>query len=159
MALWQFTFTPIPRPAPGVSPEESWSKFGWEEQLVPESLLSRLCGLLPLHETYGAGDDLTLRYGDPERNDIRVFYEDGRVVGLNIRLDLRNPDVDLLRAIVEATAAAGAVFVSSEERVFEAEWDAVVAELLVSRAARFVQDPLGYLERLADSEKPSELPN
>ena len=159
MALWQFTFQPIPRPASGVSPEESWFNFGWEEQAVPEVLLSRLRELLPLHETYGAGDDMTLVYGEPSQNEIKVFYRDGRVVGLPIRLDLRSLDTALVRAIIEATVSASAVFVSSEERVFEADWDAVVAELLSCRAAQFVQDPLGSLKRLAASEKAPELPN
>ncbi|WP_264776377.1 hypothetical protein [Deinococcus aetherius] len=115
MAVWQFTFKPIPRPAPGASPEDLWARFGWEVQPIPESLLSRLCDLLPLKETYGTGDDVTLVYGEQSQNDIHVFYEDGRAV--SFRLDLRNPDVPLLRAIVEATAAVDAVFVSSDERV------------------------------------------
>ncbi|WP_216328143.1 hypothetical protein [Deinococcus aestuarii] len=151
MAVWQFTFKPIPRPAPGASPEDLWASFGWEKQPVPESLLSRLRSLLPLKETYGTGSDTTLVYGEQSQNDIHVDYEDGRVVELRIRLDLRNPDVALLQAIVEATAAVDAVFVSSDERVFEAEWNAVVTELLASRAAQFVEDPMGYLRRVADS--------
>lgn len=159
MALWQFTFKPIPRPSPGVSPEALWNKFGWEEQPVPEALLSRLCDLLPLKETYGTGDDRTLVYGEQERDDIHVDDEQGRAVELLVRLDLRRPDVVLLRAIVEAAAAVDTVFVSNEERVFEAEWDVVGAELLASRAARFVQDPMGYLERLTDSASRQDLPN
>ncbi|GBF05631.1 hypothetical protein DAERI_050140 [Deinococcus aerius] len=90
-------------------------------------------------------------YGEPSQDDIQVDYEGGRVVEIQARLDLRNPNTALLRAIVEATAAAEAVFVSSEERVFEAEWNAVVAEILASRAARFVHDPMGYLKWLTNT--------
>jgi hypothetical protein len=155
MAVWQFTIYLVPNAAvapdgslPGVTVADGMFDLPPMTFAFAGDQLERLIqAILPPAKSWHA--DLRV-FGDDERHDINIWYEDGRVCDVRIRIDLRNATA----ALVQQVAALGkdlecSFFEVSSKQVVPADEAALIDSIRHSRPARFVADPRGFLESLA----------
>ncbi|HEU0097338.1 MAG TPA: hypothetical protein VFQ67_01055 [Allosphingosinicella sp.] len=158
MALWQFEFEPVPasrataRGAPAIHLARDILD-GIELDLRPDEqqrLFDEFDGLLPEMPAWAAQ---MRRWGDEKRDDIQVYLESDRIVGLRIRLDVSNISMPLVGGICRVARSFDWVFASAQGTVFPATLDAVVRAAAQSRASQFVADPAAYLQRAVDPDQ------
>lgn len=91
-------------------------------------------------------------FGDSESNQISYFVlEDGTIdTGIRVRIDLRGPCKLLVHQVVDLCSRYDLLLLNMHGNVLEPRFDVVVQELMASSAWAFLQDPRGFLMRLAD---------
>jgi hypothetical protein len=152
MAAWQFVLVLVPKTWLSVSgnrvdalfSEEGWdTNEAWrahQPQIDFEALFS---SLLPAAESWSAEIKI---WGDLEHTDVQVSYANGLVESIQIRIDVRENPVPLRTKVFEIANTLDCVLVVLQEKaVIEPNIFALSAAILRSRAARYVQDPKGYL--------------
>lgn len=155
MAIWQYTAYLIPETAvapdgslPGLTvTEESFEHPPLPFAVSANELERLIAEWLPPAKSWQA--DLHA-WGDDARHDAEVWYEEGRIGHVRLRIDLREVTRDVVRRVLGIARAAGCRFL--EARTFElvaATEDALLDSIRRSRPARFVQDPRGFFDDLA----------
>lgn len=93
-----------------------------------------------------------LRWGDEELVLVEALLEDGQVVGIGIRVDVRYIDRDAISKLIQLIAKMDCQFFLMETRqVVAPDVDEFMTLLKTSRAVQFVRDPEGFLKRSAQA--------
>lgn len=163
MAIWQYDITLVPRAAvlrqhgtipselPGYravwNPEdvmnESYPNY-WRGFMPPESFSAEIESLLSPSQSWSQD---ALMYGTEDGNTIKIW----RGADITVRLDVRSPDLELLRAIIEFADKHNLLLVSDTRgQPLEPSFESVIEDIRSSSAYRFCKDPMGYIERLKD---------
>lgn len=125
---------------PGRDPGAAWS------MTEPPGLDARLSGLLPPRKSWQPRLAL---WGASGRDEIELWRERARIGSINVRFDLRAPNMALLRKIVELAADLGCrIFVPGERRVIASDIDALLKAAGESDAAHFTLDPSSFLSEI-----------
>lgn len=155
MAVWQYTIYLVPNTAvaadgslPGVTFEDDVFDlppltFPFSGERPERSAQAILPPAKSWHTELRA-------FGDDDQHDINVWYEDGRVREVRVRIDLRSAAPSLVREVAGLGKELGCSFfdVDSGETV-PADEAALLDSIRRSRPARFVTDPRGFLDSLA----------
>ncbi len=159
MALWQFQIEFIPRAwlkdaAADVSP-----LFGddgrdlapaWRDHPPAHALNALFSGMLPPAPGRYAGE---LYWGDEKHSDAHVWYGNGRVESIGVRVDARNYSARLLQQIAEIAGQLDCDLLIPETRaVIAPNVFALHGALRASKAARYVLGPRKYPERETDAD-------
>lgn len=152
MALWQFKVALVPKhwlDAGGLV-SALVTEEGWETAIAwagvrGDTLKARIDRVLPRGKSWSPA--LTL-WGSEERSDIQLFEEGGHVESLNVRFDLREPDIKLFRSVLELAQDSGLVVVDMVRRRIVPDLDGLVRTAAESEAAHFVLDPVSFLEQV-----------
>jgi hypothetical protein len=150
MALWQFSFSPIPAAKANIGgvdviylgPE---ALDGIDLDLSPndlEPLFSAFDALLPEKRSWS--DSLRI-WGDEKAHDIQVSFDGTRVECIEFRLDVSKPSVALVNGICALARQFGWVLVSRTGAVIQPTPEAVARVIIQSPASKYVSDPQAYL--------------
>lgn len=157
MALWQVSFLMVPTSMVG------------DEEFVPETLIASvvgeagagltgfslpanyaamLAGILPPRKSWSS--DLEI-WGATDSDDVQIWREDGRVLSIEVRIDVRKLDDLLLSRILALAEKWSCVLVEWKHRrvcrMGVTELRALIAGHAHSRA---VKDPANWLPLLAE---------
>lgn len=151
MALWQYDIHLLPM-------SEVVCKFGrlpervdrkvfdgqdWWLQYQPlDQLLSRLSGCLAERPSW-TPDIRT--WGTEEGNRVDVVLEQGRLVDVFVRFDLRDVRLDFLDHITSIAKDLGLVVLTPDMRIVEPEASRLLTLIRTSDAAEFVENPEEFL--------------
>jgi hypothetical protein len=154
LALWQFEFVLLPRrrllarfgAVPGSVTAREFESESWWDDVPPAMLEQALDLVLPRGKSYSAAVPL---WGDYECHRLELVCDDrGAYAELLGRVDVRQRDPRFLSALVSLATALDAVFADDEYYVIAPTMVTLADAITTSRAARFVNDPRGFLERL-----------
>ena len=96
-------------------------------------------------------------WGDDRKDDLDLFTEDGKVIEVRARLDLRDLTIERVRKLLRLAQTLECCFVEGRKgEVFAATEEALLDSIRTSRSAAFVVDPHGFLKRL--SQEPATRP-
>lgn len=150
MAVWQFDVALLPQSwieaggevgvlfgEEGFEPAVAWR--GYEDAGLEESLDV----MLPRAKSWHA--DLAL-WGSYESDCIQSWRHRGRVESIEVRFDLRNPNMALFRELVNfAHTSRLAIVVLATKAVPAADTHRLIRAAAESDAAHFVVDPASFL--------------
>lgn len=88
-------------------------------------------------------------FGEADGHRLEVWSEDGELLEPWLRVDLRNPDVELFRRLLQCLRETGCNLQSESGELLAADPDPFFAAIRSSKAFQFVGDPQAYLERLS----------
>lgn len=163
MAVWQYSFTLIPEfgliEHYGIvpsqiddyfydddQPEEKeppnyWTQFDTVSRFANDA--QNLLGSLD------SWSDEASMFGTEDGNKIEIWKEGD----VNCRLDMRNPDLEILEAIIRSARKNRCLVLSHHShRVLESDINAILEDIHESSAYRFCKDPEGYLSSLKPRE-------
>lgn len=152
MAVWQFDLYLIPAttelPSGGFETAADWAAESWNGKDPPllehwESLSRSLSC-----ERTGVRDGA---WGLQDSNCVFFGRGDEGPEGAHIRVDARSVDSRFLQAVCDLARSVNALFVTPDWCLLEPYPDALARAVAGSPARRFVEDPVGFLEDLADS--------
>jgi hypothetical protein len=87
-------------------------------------------------------------WGAEDGNRIDVWREGRRVDSIRIRIDMREPSVDMVRHLTAMAAYCDAAFLRHDGLFVPASDDALASAAMTSAAARFVEDADTFLRRI-----------
>jgi len=155
VAVWQFKEALIPKRwlNAGGKIAALLTDDGWETAIAWEgvhgdALKSRIEAILPRGKSWSPS--LTV-WGSAEYNDIQLFEEGGCVESLNVRFDLRKPDMGLFKSIVDLAQDCGLAVVDMARKRNVSDLNALVRAAAESGAAHFVLDPVSFLDQVGTS--------
>jgi hypothetical protein len=155
VAVWQFKVALIPKRwlNAGGKIAALLTDDGWETAIAWEgvhgdALKSRIEAILPRGKSWSPS--LTV-WGSAEYNDIQLFEEGGCVESLNVRFDLRKPDMGLFKSIVDLAQDCGLAVVDMARKRNVSDLNALVRAAAESGAAHFVLDPVSFLDQVGTS--------
>jgi hypothetical protein len=119
-------------------PSETW------KQNQPTKKLDDVFGkILPLSSS---SDDEALFWGSDKKHDISAWYEDNLLVSLGLRIDMREPIDKLLVQIITAAQELNCqLFIQGQRIIIKPSIFDLKKSILKSNAAKFVDDPEGFL--------------
>jgi hypothetical protein len=159
MALWQFNVALLPQSwldgggdvidlfgEEGFESVAAWR--GYDEIRLQNSLDEILSRGKSWHP------ELTL-WGSNDSDDIQLWRDAGEVVSVQVRFDLRKPNMALFGEVVDITRALRlAILVLATRRILPADIGDLIRAAAESDAAHFVVDPASFLSDLqAANEK------
>ena len=154
MAVWQCDFHLVPEAqlvgSAGklplrISEAEFEDTLWWAGVQPPADYPVLLSTLLPM-----LSDDLEYRqWGTEDGNRVDIFLEQDRVTAIWVRIDMREPKVDVIEGLLEFARHCGAMLIDETFAVVPPERAEIALVLQHSRAARFLSDPEWYLQRLS----------
>ena len=155
MAVWQFKITLVPKRwlDAGGSVAALMGKEGWEAAsawagIRSDTLKARIEGILPRGKSWYPAVGL---WGSEERSDIQLSEQDGCVESLDIRFDLRQPDMKLFRSVFDLAQDCGLAVVDMARKRVVPDLHELVRAAAESEAAHFVLDPGSFLDQVAAS--------
>ena len=154
MAVWQFTVALLPQRwidaggvieslfgAEGFDPSVSWVEF------EAKGLEASLKAVLPAAKSWHA--ELTL-WGNVETDDIQLWSTHERIESLQVRFDLRRPNIFLFREIVRVADDRSLAIVSlATRRKLPLDVHQLLRAAAESDAAHFATDPQSFLLQVA----------
>ena len=156
MATWQFSVVLIPASwaeensfnASALYDEEGDNtELAWKDRQPESGFEVVLSGILPASKSWHK--DL-LTWGNEKEHDIQVWYEDGTIDGITIRLDLNKNLNEMITRVVKAAMILDcALFFPEFKRVAEANELALKYAIKKSDAAKFVRHPQAFLHELS----------
>lgn len=153
MATWQYDLFIIPRKkieqlgCSGSISEELYDQTQWwKDSATPQDVASRIDEVLDKGSSWS---NSLLTWGVEDGNRIDLLLEENLVSELQVRLDLRNLSEDFLQQVVDLADSLGGVFCSDDWTLLQPDIQSLARAMVDSNAARFVADPLGFLENLA----------
>ena len=127
MALWQASFAIIP------------------SRVYPAGYERRLDMVAPRAPSWS---DEVLIWGHEEGNRIDPYLESGAPHDGLLRIDLRDPDPSFIRGALDFLQGSGCGLENKDGHWVEPNEGEFMVALRGSRAFRFVEDPVRYLNRL-----------
>lgn len=96
-----------------------------------------------------------LAWGNSESNDIEIFFnENKKIESFSVRIDLREDFNYLLEKIIELAKKLNCVFFIPEfKKIIKPEYQLTAENIANSYASRFLDDPIKYLNELANKNK------
>lgn len=151
MAVWQFNVAFIPQSwvdsggdVASLFEEEGGFDSAWAWRRYANA---RLEGVLSRVLTKGKSwhSDLT-HWGNAETDDVQLWHRDGRVESIQVRFDLRKPDMGLFREVVNiARELELAIVVPGTKSVLPLDIQRLLRAAAESEAAHFALDPASFL--------------
>jgi hypothetical protein len=160
MAVWQYDIALVPRagvvrqhgniPAELPGYRAVWNPESESEQpspnywagVAPESFSEEIEAILPPCPSWSAD---ALMYGVEDGHTIKIWKGEE----ITFRFDVRTPDVDLLRSIVDFARRHDLLLVpDTKGQPFEPSLEAIIEDLRSSDACGFCKDPESYLRSL-----------
>lgn len=142
MAVWQAVYWLVPADA------EPGSEDAWVEIEHASELLRVFDDVLPPSHSWSP--DMR-HWGAEECHDVQASSDGGNLAGIQVRIDLRAPD---LRRVVEGLVAAatelGAVFETEDGAQIVPDPWALGESLRRTPAARFLSDPEAFFKEIRD---------
>lgn len=153
MAIFQFTVVLIPSKwvsnaendiaslytEEGYDISEAWEQFQATEEVT--HLLSRI-----LPEGKGWSHNQRV-WGNEEASDIQVWYENGIIESITIRLDLRNEISSLMTKVVNLANELNCdLFIPGGGKIIKPNIFELNKAASESNAAKFLKDPEGFLD-------------
>ena len=90
-------------------------------------------------------------WGREAGDRVHVVFENGRVVEISSRLDLRAFSEPFARGVLRLARHCGCLLITREGRLLLPEYDALLAAVRASNELRFVLNPREFFKALADS--------
>lgn len=159
MALWQFQVDFLPRAwhaavagdlSPLFSSDDRDTAQAWHDHQPSAPLEELFSSLLPRVPSRYAGE---LYWGDEKRTDAHIWYGNGLVEAIGVRVDARNYSAHMLVRIAEIAQSLDCLLLIPEARtVIEPNVFALSAALRASRAARYAKGPPRYLDDRPDDD-------
>ena len=155
MAVWQFKVALVPKrwlDAGGLV-AALVTETGWETAIAwagvrGDALKARIGRVLPRGKSWSPA---LILWGSEERNDIQLFEEGGCVESLNVRFDLREPDMELFKSVFAFAQESELAVVDMMRKRIVPDLDGFVRAAAESEAAHFVLDPGSFLDQVATS--------
>jgi hypothetical protein len=155
VAVWQFKVTLVPKRwlDAGGSVAALVGKDGWEtasawEGVRTDTLKARIDGILPRGKSWYPA---VMLWGSEERSDIQLSEQSGYVESLDVRFDLRRPDMKLFRSVFDFAQDCGLAVVDMARKRAVTDLIELVRAAAESEAAHFVLDPGSFLDQVATS--------
>lgn len=156
MAIWQFTVGLVPRiwaEAEGSLAAMLYDADGCADMSIAwlhtqlnvdiDDLMSRV---LPAASSWG--DEVRV-WGDVTTSDLQVCYEGTAVESVQVRIDTRNPTLDLCLKIVRLARAMDCyLFLPEYRSIISADEASLSNAICKSTAARYSANPRAFLESL-----------
>ncbi len=155
MAIWQYELEACPRRAllaafpasPTTIPLESLEDRDLWADLEPPSA-TELASILPPGTSWSPQLKL---WGNHESHEISYCVDGCRIDrGIRIRIDLREPAEELLQQVLEMCSRHDLLLLNMQGKVIEPRLEPVLEDLMTSASWEFMQDPRGFLSRLAE---------
>lgn len=163
MALWQFQIEFIPRAwledaAGDLSPlfgEEGRDMLpAWRDHQPALPVEELFSDILPPAPGRYAGE---FYWGDEKRTDAHVWYGDGLVESIGVRVDARDYSARLLEQVAELADALNCdLLIPDVRKVIAPNVFALSTALRTSRAARYVRGPRQYLDEQRQDNGPGD---
>ena len=155
MAVWQFRVTLVPKRwlDAGGSVAALVTEEGWDTAIAwlgfpSDTLKERIEGILPRAKSWSPA--LTI-WGSDDRDDVQLFEEGGTVESLNVRFDLRKPDMKLFRSVFELSQDCDLAVLDMSRKRTVHDLSDLVRAAAASEAAHFVLDPASFLDQVGAS--------
>ena len=138
MAIWQFDFYIIPIENQTI--EKDMEKIiSWESVDVPDCQIDFL-------ENRKSWSDSIMQYGAEDETCIKLFSDNGKIVNILCRLDLRALTKNLLdKILLYIQSIQGLIFY--KESVFSPKFKVICSLLQESDAYRFCKNPVLFFEQ------------
>jgi hypothetical protein len=157
MAIWQFSVVFLPDTwaqennydSAYLYNEEGYeTDCAWLENQPDSSFKAVLSNILPEAESWH--QDL-LFWGHTQEHDIKVWYENSKVEGIHVRLDVNKNINDIIVKVVRAANELDCVLFFPEFRqITKANEFELKLALKKSSAAKYVSDPQGFLNGISN---------
>jgi hypothetical protein len=150
VAAWQCDFvlvpaSALPAPSAATAPVDLVAAEWWSDAQPPRDFETHIGAILSERSSWSP--DLRT-WGTEDGTRIDVWREGRRVDSIRVRVDLREPDPDVLRQIVALAAHCSAAFLRSDGLFVPASDDAITSAIATSAAARFVDDSDAFFRRI-----------
>ncbi len=150
MATWQFSVVLIPvswaeensYSSSALYDEEGYETVcAWKDRQPAPEFKAVLGEILPPSKSW---HEELLTWGDEEKHDIQVWFEDETIDGVHIRLDLNQKLNEIIIRVVKAAKTLNcALFFPEFKSVAEANEFELKNAIKKSNAAKFVRNPEG----------------
>jgi hypothetical protein len=155
MAIFQFTVALIPSKWAHDSNNDIESLYyeagydvsvAWKDNQPNIDVDSLISKVLPKGKAWDSEQKV---WGSDESSDIQVWYENGRIESIDVRLDLREDISSLLSKVVElAKRLKCYLFIPGAKSIIEPNVFELKKAANESNAAKFVEDPEGFLRNV-----------
>ena len=151
MAVWQFKLEGVPSSAvvgrDSVS-EDEWNESQWWEGVQPsETFLTSIAGLLPTKDSWS--EELR-QWGRQDSDLVEIWYEDNLVESVLIRLDSRQPNIELIEKLLKILSDSDYCMIHSRDRrVLPNNFVEFVHEFENSPSYKVVSNPEVWLPKMA----------
>jgi hypothetical protein len=155
VAIWQFSIDLIPRepivarfgavPADLPDGDDAWL---WSWQPPPD--YSAVIEAFAQPYTPWSAD--IQMWGAEAGDRVHVIHDDGRVVGIACRLDLRTFSTEFARGLLRLARHCDGLLLTRQSGLIPPTWEALVAALRESNELRFVTDPIEFFRELSIGE-------
>jgi hypothetical protein len=150
LAVWQFKVALLPQQwiEAGGDVRSLFGEEGFESAVAwrgmrKDQLRERLGTLLPLGQSWHS--DLVL-WGKTESDDIQLWLKGSQVESVQVRFDLREPNIGLFRNLASVSRALGLAIVALDSRsLLAGDAHQLLRAAAESDAAHFVIDPESFL--------------
>lgn len=143
VAAWQAVYWLVPAEA-----ESGRREGAWNGVAPTASLLRSLHHVLPPSKSW---TPTMRRWGEYASHDVQAWFEAQGLATLQVRLDLRAPDLASVAERLSGVAESlGAVFEAADGVQLLPTWSALREHLQHTDAARFVTNPTAFLDGLRD---------
>lgn len=143
MAIWQVSFFVIPQKNSkcNLSSEKTLS---WGQQSTSIEKIDFL-------EKEESWTNQISQYGRDDETCIEFFYEDGSLLEISCRLDLRSLTKDTLIKILKYIKSIDGLILF-ENKLYEADMNRIIEILKNSEANKFCKSPENYFNRLSSKK-------
>lgn len=149
MAAWQYTVHVVPAPTHAFGCTRACLEEHWSVAPSHADLLNEISEILPARQHW---DPDCRAWGDDDGNYIEACASSGLLVAVMVRFDLRKLDENFLLGITDFIRSRGWLFLADGGELVKGDADALRTFIVQSNAQRFVDDPVGYLEKLAKTD-------
>jgi hypothetical protein len=116
----------------------------WNDAKLPQGYEQHLAVFLPWVKPWSDGWQV---FGNEEGTRVDVIGNGSRIEEVRVRIDVREPDLDLLQRLVDFVADADCVSLNAARQIIQPRVEDLCVEIETSPAASFVVDPEGFLQR------------
>ena len=156
MAVWQFDIELMPNPVVASAPrciDAAITKDGldtsdwWLPHQPRRDYQSVIATLFAPLDSWCA--DL-YRWGNEDNVLVEALTESGQVVGIGVRIDVRNTDHRSLSMMIDLVEKLDChICVMETRKIAPPTLDSLLPHIAESRAVQFARDPRGFIEKLA----------
>ena len=151
MATWQCGFLVVPRGL-ATGRTVSWHAEPAEVRYDGGTLTAlRKAADETLGRSRGWSSEVEM-WGQDASTCMHMVHEGEDVVEIYLRVDVRSPGEENLRALLQAMSRMDLVLVGDDEKIWEPTPESLHVALVQSSASAFVGDPEGYLSSRRGSD-------
>lgn len=141
MAIWQFDFYIIPKK--NMTRDVCINS----DEIINWRMQRTLIKEIDFLKKQKSWSSKISQYGKADETCIEFFYENGYLMDISCRLDLRSLSRNMLKKILDyIEIMEGLVFY--EDKMYEPRLDEIIELIKHSRASRFCKNQLNYFEKI-----------